>query len=50
MEKNIVVKHIKNKKNEKCGDCYYNGNCIISSKSCIYLKKERKNKKIDIIN
>jgi len=44
MEKNELVKKIKTKRNEKCGDCYYNGNCIISSKSCAYLKNE-KNKK-----
>ncbi len=47
MEKGITVKNIKTKKNEKCGDCFYNGNCIISIKSCPYLKIERK-QKVDI--
>lgn len=35
----------KNKKTilkEKCGDCYYNGNCNISIKSCPYLKIRNK--------
>ena len=45
MENNGLLKKIKTKKNELCGDCYYNGNCIISSRSCQYLKNERKNKK-----
>ncbi len=44
MEKTIIVKNVKNRKNEKCGDCFYNGNCIISIKSCPYLKNERKQK------
>ena len=38
----------KNKKTilkEKCGDCYYNGNCNISIKSCPYLKIRNKWKK-----
>lgn len=38
---NILVKRIKTKKNEKCGDCFYNGNCQISIKSCAYLKKRK---------
>lgn len=34
-----LTKTIKQKKNIKCGDCYYNGNCVISIRSCPYLKK-----------
>ncbi len=34
-----TVKTKKNKIREKCGDCYYNGNCIIHLSSCPYLKK-----------
>ncbi len=34
---------IKTTKNQKCSDCYYNGNCIINSKTCPYLKKENRN-------
>ncbi len=26
---------------EKCGDCYYNGSCNISLKTCPYLKVRR---------
>lgn len=45
MENNGLLKKVKTKKNELCGDCYYNGNCIISSKSCKYLKNEKEKKK-----
>lgn len=35
-----TTKTIKTKKSEKCGDCYYNGNCVIKQNSCPYLKKK----------
>lgn len=36
---NKTTKKVKTKIQEKCGDCYYNGNCVIKTNSCIYLKK-----------
>lgn len=27
---------------EKCGDCYYNGNCKIALSKCMFIKKKRK--------
>lgn len=32
------TKKIKTKISEKCGDCFYNGNCIIKQNTCRYLK------------
>ena len=26
---------------EKCGDCYYNGDCSINLKTCPYLNKSK---------
>ena len=40
----MEIKLTKNKKtviNSKCGDCYYNGNCNINSKTCPYLKPKK---------
>lgn len=28
------------RKKEKCGNCFYNGNCTRDVRKCIYLKKE----------
>lgn len=28
------------RRKEKCGDCFYNGNCPRDVRKCIYLKKE----------
>ncbi len=33
-----ITKKTKKEKNIKCGDCYYNGNCIVKLNSCPYLK------------
>lgn len=44
-----ITKTIKTKKNEKCGNCYYNGNCTITVKSCPYLKQEKKKLKLEQI-
>lgn len=31
----------KNKIREKCGDCFYNGQCDIALNKCMFLKKKR---------
>lgn len=28
------------RRKERCGDCFYNGNCPLDVRKCIYLKKE----------
>lgn len=33
-----LTKKTKKTYNEKCGDCYYNGDCNISTRTCPYLK------------
>ncbi len=33
-----ITKKVKKVKSAKCGDCFYNGGCFISLKSCPYLK------------
>lgn len=35
------TKHIKTKKQDKCGDCYYNGNCTVKMNTCPYLKTKK---------
>lgn len=35
------TKHIKAKKQDKCGDCYYNGNCTVKMNTCPYLKTKK---------
>lgn len=32
----------KAKLREKCGDCFYNGDCLINLKECPFLKKKKK--------
>lgn len=27
---------------ERCGDCYYNGNCKIALSKCMFIKRKRK--------
>ena len=38
---NIGDKMKKEKIREKCGDCFYNGNCLINLKDCFFLKKKK---------
>lgn len=35
------TKYIKTKKQSKCGDCYYNGSCIVKMNTCPYLKSQK---------
>lgn len=30
------------KTRERCGDCYYNGNCFLNLSECYFIKKENK--------
>lgn len=32
----------KGKYRDKCGDCYYNGNCTINLRECYFFKKQPK--------
>lgn len=42
-----MKKRNENKKiREKCGNCFYNGNCNISLNKCFFIKQERKTKAI----
>lgn len=38
---NVQLKKKKPKYREKCGDCFYNGNCDIALNKCMFLKKKR---------
>ena len=38
-----ISKTVKTKIREKCGNCFYNGNCIIKVNTCPYLKKVKIN-------
>lgn len=31
----------KGKFREKCGDCFYNGECVLNLKECYFLKKRK---------
>jgi hypothetical protein len=39
----MVIKMKKGKYRDKCGDCFYNGECLINLKDCSFLKKRPKN-------
>lgn len=38
-----ITKTIKTKIRDKCGNCFYNGSCVIKINSCPYLKKIKNN-------
>lgn len=38
----MEVKKIKGKQREKCGDCFYNGNCILKLNECFFMTKRKK--------
>lgn len=43
-----MIKEVKTiKKREKCGNCYYNGNCNRSISYCTYLNNKKQNNDIE---